>query len=203
MAQRVPRRRLYHENWKRGFVQNSRHGNDIAKERALLWVDNDMRCSVGAVMLPNAHGWPEKTWGSKRFESLSAEAIKAMRHTYRGRTYQVRDVRTAFVDAERHGQNVELEVKDIRPYATDEWLRKILDRVRRHARAIFGTGWRKRVNIKVVSTMGSGIDFALRVCRIAHSLNFVTLVSAQGKDRFRRRWPSYVTYVRGSAVPVR
>lgn len=182
MAKKVPPRRLYHDNWRRAQVQNSRRGNVLAHEQGKPWIDNDWLLSLDKRTWENRHGWPEQ---------MTPAQIKACR-----------DAREAFADADHFGQSVEAEIKNLTPITDDE-LRDSLARMKRQAIAAFGERWwTTRVNLKIVSTIGPA-GYALRVARIARDLGFVVLITVRGKDRFRRTWPDSVAYVRGALVPVR
>lgn len=207
MTSKVPPRKLYHENWKRGFIQNSPHGNDIAKSRGDTWVDNDFHLSADLAWA-NMHGWPEETWGPGKPETWTWAVLSRKRHTYANRTYQLRDFATAIRDASARHQGMEAEIKDLRPIPVlsgdGDVIRGCLERMRSHAIAAWGPKWREHLNLKIVSTMAGGLDhYALPIARIAGELGIPVLITARGKDRLRKVWPSYVTYVRNSLRKVR
>lgn len=199
MTQPVPKRRLYHENWRRGFIQNSAHGNELAHEARDAWLDNDFGWSSDLAWV-NAHGYPETVWGRRRFVARSWADLKELRHRYRGRTYHLRDARETFRDAAALGQKVEAEVKNVKPLNRPENRRTMFRRLANHAANQFGQKWRQQVNVKMVSTMGGGLGYVLPMLESAHAEGFETLLSVRGRHRFRKTWPAYVTYVRGSLV---
>lgn len=204
MAQRVPKRKLYHENWKRAFVQNSREGNLIAHDAGIDWLDNDWHVSLLAEMLANEHGWPETIWGTDRPETVPAATLKRKRAKRGGKVFHIRDFPEALRDLQEFGQSMEAEVKNWKPYAKQATLRQLMGRMAGHARKILGDRWCLRLNVKIVSTMGGGWNsYGVHVAEAAHWAGIPVLVTARGKDRFRRKWPATVTYVRGSLVPVR
>jgi hypothetical protein len=204
MARRVPKRRLGHKNWRQGFIQNSPHGNDLFAEQTCDWVDNDGHLSADRAWV-NGHGWPEKTWGSKRFEVRTWEELSKLHHRYRGRVYSLRTAAQAFRDAHKREQSVEWEIKDIRPLnQIDGVVWEALQRLARHAEETWGPKWAQHLNLKMVSTMGGGFEsYVLPIAQMAHELGIPVLITARGRDRFRRKWPACVTYVRNSLVPVR
>lgn len=198
---RVPPRRLYHEDWRRGFIQNSPHGNEIAHARGCDWVDNDFQLSLRAEAIANAHGWPERVWGTTRFVLRPWVALSKLRHVDAGRVYSLRTLADAFKDAAKLGQSVEAEVKDWRPYTSPIELKAIMSRIARHAQAAYGPKWAERVNIKFVSTMAGGLTYSLAICRAAHGEGIPTLLTVRGKDRFNRfKDHQEITYVRNSLV---
>lgn len=194
---RAPRYRLYHRNWRTGYLQNSAYGDAEARDRGIAWRDRDFHLSSDSAWI-NAHGRPEKVWGTERFEAMPWSYWQRRRYRKGKRVFHLRDARETFADAKATGGKVEAEIKNVRPQ--EQLLPAALRRMRRHAEAVWGDAWREHVTIKVVSTMG-GRDYALHVMRCAHDAGFRTLLTVRGRDRFKRyKGATYITWVRNSAV---
>lgn len=194
---RAPKYRLYHRNWRTGYLQNSARGDAEAKRQGKPWVDNDWHLSSDGGWV-NGHGAPEKVWGVKRFESQTWAVLKR-KQIKRGKFYyHLRNAPEAFADAKQYGRKVEAEIKDVRPLAAQ--LPTALARMKRHAIATWGDGWADHVTVKAVSTIG-GPGYALDVMGAAHDLGFNTLLTVRGRDRFRRyEGHTEITWVRNSLV---
>lgn len=202
---RVPSRRLGHEPWRRGYLVNSRVGSDLMKRRGKNWVDNDGHLSApdaaGRCAWVRGHGAPETFWLKKgdRFENHTHAELSKLHRKVGAQTYHLDDARQAFTDNHHAGLGTEWDVKNVEPWDTEAILDDAMARLAAHAAAVYGTSWRKHVNVKVLTTWG--LPYALRVCQAAHKHGIPTLVSVRGKHRFNRfAGHTEITYVRGSAV---
>ena len=200
---RVPKRRLGHKSWRRDAFVNSRAGSEAMAELGKDWVDNDGQCSAPDGDQPpawvNAHGAPSRFWLPKgdRFQNHTWAELSKMHRRVNGAVVSLRDARHAFRDNAAHDLGTEWDVKNLRPW--DSYLDDLMARLARHAEDAYGKNWRKRVNVKVLTTWG--LPYALKVCRAAHKHGIPTLLSVRGKHRFNRFiGHTEITYVRGSAV---
>lgn len=198
---KAPGRRVYHRTWRSGFLVNSTQGSHAAKKAGYSWVDHDHHLSKGGEKWVNAHGAPEKVWGTARFESQSWESLARKHKRYKGQVYSLRTGGQTLRDNARLKLNTEFEVKDVRPYDSLTLLERAFHRLAVAAQDAYGDTWRKHVVVKVLTDLSGGEPYALRVCKAAHSAGFETMLLARGKSRFSRFTDkTYVTYVRGSAV---
>lgn len=202
---KVPPRRLHHENWRRGYRVNSAWGAYDAKHLGKTWIDNDGHISApdgdAKPTWVNSHGTPETFWLPKgdRFENHTWTELSRMRKKRGGEVFHLRDLRRTLLDNATYDIGTEWDVKNLRPWASDENLDDLMARFARHAKAAYGRRWQQRVNMKTVTEWG--LPYSLRLCRAAHKHDIPTLLSVRGKHRFNRFiGHEEVTYVRGSAV---
>jgi hypothetical protein len=195
----APRGKTYHRNWRKAYVANSRYGSAAAKARRCVRIDNDGQRSIDFEWI-NEHGAPSRFWFAKgdRAKEHPAEQLLNRARVVGRRTYQLRSDYETFCDNAEHGVGTEWEVKDLRPI-TDEQLAAMFADLARDAKAAYGADWRRHVIVKVLTDLGGGLPYALRVCRAAHAAGFRTMLLARGRARFRRfaAHPE-ITYVRGS-----
>lgn len=201
MARRVPRWRTFHSPWIRAYVANSRYGAAAARRQRCAKIDNDGQRSIDFRWI-NEHGAPSRFWfakGDRAKEHHAEELLKRSRVIGR-RVFRLRSSAEAFADNAAQGVGTEWEVKDLRPI-TDEQLAAMFAELARDAQAAYGDDWQQQVVVKVLTNLGGGLPYALRVCRAAHAAGFRTILLARGRARFRR-FPNRpeITYVRGSAV---
>lgn len=196
---RAPVGRTLHRNWRRAHVANSRFGSAAAQARHCKRIDNDGQRSIDYEWI-NEHGAPSRFWfakGDRAKEHPAADLLKRSRIVGR-RVYPLRSSLEAFRDNAAHGVGTEWEVKDLRPI-TDEQLAAMFAQLAQDAEDAYGPDWRRHVLVKVLTDLGGGVPYALRVCRAAHAAGFRTMLLARGRARFRTfRVHPEVTYVRGS-----
>ena len=199
----APRHRVYHRRWTSGHVVNSERGSVLARDAGCHWIDNDFHLSKYGQSWINAHGAPEIFWLPRhdRFERhTTAELLKRGR-VYRGHVERLRTIRQTFADNHHHGLSTEVEVKDVRPWATPEILDRAFARLVRHAQAVYGDGWRDHVVVKVLTNLGGGEAYALKICAAAHAHGIPTMLLVRGRCRFKTyAGREEITYVRGSVV---
>lgn len=199
----APGHRLYHRNWTSAHVVNSARGAVLARDAGCTWIDNDFHLSKFGQAWVNAHGAPELFWlrrGDKFERHTSADLFKWQRVT-NGHVWTLRNVRQTFEDNHHHGLNTEVEVKDVRPWDTTAILDAAFGRMAAHAAAVYGPDWQQHVVVKVLTNLGGGEHYALRICAAAHAHGIPTMLLARGLCRFKRYLGhSEVTYVRGSVV---
>lgn len=201
MAKRVPRWRTYHRNWRTAYFANSRYGAAAAQRRHCPKIDNDGQRSIDFRWI-NEHGAPSRFWfakGDRAKEHHADELLKRSR-VVGSRVFPLRSSLEAFRDNAAHDTDTEWEVKDLRPI-TDEQLAEMFAQLARDAEDAYGPGWQDHVVVKVLTDLGGGLRYALRICRAAHAAGFRTMLLARGRARFMRfRGHPEITYVRGSAV---
>jgi hypothetical protein len=196
---RAPAGHAYHRAWRTAFFANSRYGSAAAQARHCKRIDNDGQRSIDFEWI-NEHGAPSRFWFAKHDrakEHPAAELLKRSRVVGR-RVYPLRSSLEAFRDNAAHGVGTEWEAKDLRPI-TNEHLAAMFTQLARDAADAYGPDWQRHVLVKVLTDLGGGPPYALRVCRAAHAAGFDTMLLARGRARFRtfRAHPE-VTYVRGS-----
>jgi hypothetical protein len=175
----------------------------VARARGDRWIDNDFHFTYAGDDWGNDHGAPLRLFFSKgdRMEKHPSAEVFALRRTVNGVEYHIRTLREALEDNHHHGLNTEVEVKDVRPWATAPILRARMAELAKTALEVYGPDWRKHVNVKVLTDLGGGLRFALNVCRAAHHFGIPTILLARGRARFMRfRNHPAITWVRGSAV---
>lgn len=199
MAKRSPRRPGYHRPWRWAYIANSRYGSARAKALGRVVIDNDGQRSIDFEWI-NEHGAPSRFWFAKgdRAKEHPAEQLLKRQRVIGSRVYRLRSAAEAFRDNAAHGIDTEWEVKDIRP-VTDEQLAAMMADLAAAAEDAYGPEYRRHVVVKVLTDLGGGVLYALRVCRAAHP-HFNTMILARGRARYRTfaAHPE-VTYVRGSA----
>lgn len=201
---RAPRRRTFHRKWTSAYVANSERGAVLAQEEGCRAIDNDWHLSKRGRAWINAHGAPERFWlpRGQRFEwHESAHLFGLERHDEHGRAYHIRDLREALEDNHRRGLDTEAEVKDVRPWATEAILSARFAQMARVAESVYGPSWRRHFLVKVLTDLGGGEKYALKICRFAHAAGIPTMLLVRGHCRFKRyRGHPEITYVRGSLV---
>lgn len=203
MPKRAPRRRVGHRRWRTSYVTNSARGAVIARDNGEHWIDNDWHLTKYGQDWGNDHGAPLHLFFRKgdRMERHTSEDVFGRSVIINGHEYHVRHLREALEDNHKNGLGTEVEIKDVRPWATAPILHARMAELARTAEEVYGPEWRKHVNVKVLSNLGGGIRYALKVCRIAHAHGIPTILLARGRARFMRfRNHPAITYVRGSAV---
>lgn len=203
MPKRAPRRRVGHRSWRTSYLTNSERGAIRAHELGEHWIDNDWHLTHGGQDWGNDHGAPLHLFFRKgdRMERHTSDDVFARTVVVDGHEYHIRRLREALEDNHRHGLNTELEVKDVRPWATAEILAARFAEIAQVAAEVYGPDWAQHVNVKVLSNLGGGIRYALKICRFAHAVGAPTILLARGRARFMRfRGHPEITYVRGSAV---
>lgn len=202
---RVPRRRLGHGSWRRGYFYNSRNGSEYFGRRNKNWADNDGHLSApdenDQCAWVRTHGAPETFYLTKRdrFEHHTWAVLSKIRRTHGAEVYSLDTARKAFADNHRNGLGTEWEVKNINPWDDPKHLNDAMQRLARHAAEVYGANWRRYVNVKVLTTWG--LPYALRICRAAHDAGIPTLLSVRGRFRYQRFiGHEEITYVRGSLV---
>lgn len=196
---RRPTWSTYHRNWRWAYIANSRYGSKAAKVQRSARIDNDGQRSLDYQWI-NEHGAPSRFWfakGDRAKEHPAAELLKRSR-TLGRRTYPLRSAAEAFRDNAAHGIGTEWEVKDLRP-VSDAHLTAMMADLAHAAHAAYGPDWHRHVVVKVLTNLGGGLPYALRICRAAHALDIPTMLLPRGRDRWRRfSGRTAVTYVRGS-----
>jgi hypothetical protein len=196
---RRPTWSTYHRNWRYAYVANSRYGSVAAKRRRKRRIDNDGQRSIDFEWI-NEHGAPSRFWfakGDRAKEHTAAELMKRSR-VVGARTYPLRSAAEAFRDNAAHDVGTEWEVKDLRPIS-DEQLDAMMADLAADAQAAYGPDWHEHVVVKVLTDLGGGLRYALRICRAAHAHDIPTMLLVRGRARWRRFvGHTEITYVRGS-----
>jgi hypothetical protein len=203
MPKPAPRRRVGHRPWRTSYITNSARGAAIAQRLGEHVIDNDFHLTYGGQDWGNDHGAPSHVFFRKgdRMERHPSSVVFAKRVTINGHEYHIRGLREALEDNHRHGLNTEIEIKDVRPWATAGILDARLAEIAATAEAVYGGDWQRHVVVKVLTNLGGGLRYALKICRIAHAHGIPTMLLARGRARFMRfRGHPEITYVRGSAV---
>jgi hypothetical protein len=203
VPKRAPRRRTGHRNWRWSYITNSERGAVIARRLGEDWVDNDWHVTKYGQDWGNDHGAPLHLFFRKgdRMERHTSEEVFALKVTVNGVEYHIRTLREALEDNQRNGVGTEVEVKDWRPWATRDIIHARMAELARTALEVYGPQWRRHVNVKVLTNLGGGLRYALKVCRIAHHYGIPTILLVRGRARFMRfRNHPAITWVRGSAV---
>jgi hypothetical protein len=197
-----PRRPIwstYHRNWRWAYVANSRRGSRLARAKRKRKIDNDGQRSIDYQWI-NEHGAPSRFWfakGDRAKEHRAAELLGRARVVGR-HTYPLRSSLEAFRDNAAESRDTEWEVKDLRPI-TDAQLGAMMADLARDAEDAYGPDWRKHVVVKVLTDLGGGLPYALRICRAAHATGIPTMLLARKRARFRRfHGHTEITYIRGS-----
>jgi len=212
----APGKAFYH-NDKRiknagGVYADARKGTVAAHAKGYTWIDQDGQLSfrtrahkvAGAgrisssadLVWVNAHGAPfnPKWLKKRRFETRVWNQIK--------HRAGLRSVAKTLRQDARHGLSVEWEVKNVQPFTTDAALDAAFANLASVAQRYYGSAWRSRVQIKVLSNLSGGRAYALNVLKHAHAYGFTTMFLARGKWA-RKQIPvsaqSYVNYVRGAS----
>lgn len=198
---KVARWRTFHRNWIRAFVANSHYGSAAAQRQHCAKIDNDGQRSSDFQWI-NEHGAPSRFWfarGDRAAKHPAAELLKRSR-VIGARTFPLRGSLEAFKDNAAHGVGTEWEVKDLRPI-DDTHLAAMFTQLARDAATAYGPDWQQHVVVKVLTNLGGGLHYALRICRYAHAAGFHTMLLPRGAARFRR-FPNHpeITFIRGSAV---
>lgn len=200
---RAPRHRTLHRSWRTAQVANSERGAVLARDGGYPWVDNDWHLTQHGQDWGNDHGAPSRFWFPKgdRMERHTSAEVFAMRKTVNGVEHHIRTLREALTDNQRQGRNTEVEVKDVHPWDTPAILDARMAELAQTAAEVYGPNWRRHIVVKVLTNLGGGIPYALKVCRAAHRHGIPTMLLARGRARFLRfRNHPAVTWVRGSAV---
>lgn len=203
MPKRAPRRRVAHRGWRTSYVTNSDRGAAIAQASGEHVIDNDFHLTYGGKDWGNDHGAPLHLFFRKgdRMEHHTSEDVFARTVVINGHEYHVRTMRETLEDNHRHGLGTEIEIKDVRPWATAEIFAARFAEIAQVAQDVYGPDWRHHVVVKVLTDLGGGLRYALKVCRFAHAEHIPTMLLARGRARFMRfRGHPEITWVRGSAV---
>lgn len=196
---RRPTWSTYHRNWRWAYVANSRYGSAKARRKGKRRIDNDGQRSIDFAWI-NEHGAPSRFWFAKgdRAKEHRAEQLLRLSRVIGRRTFPLRSAAEAFRDNAAQGVGTEWEVKDLRPI-TDEDLDAMFADLARDAEAAYGPRWHREVVVKVLTDLGGGLHYALRICRAAHRNGHRTMLLVRGRDRLRRfKGHTEITYVRGS-----
>jgi hypothetical protein len=215
VARSAPGRALYHNNVRQragsGTVGDSLRGTRLAAARHYQWIDQDGHLAFSSLATRrgganrvtqaahltwvNAHGAPfNPRWLKKgRFETRSWSGLK--------RRAGLRNADMTFKQNAAYGLSVEWEVKDIKPFTTPAALDAAFASLAASAQRYYGSAWRSRVQIKMLSNLSGGLPFALKVLRYAHAHGFTTMLLARGSATRTQIPPAahaYVDYVRGA-----
>lgn len=204
----APTRSVFHDDTRiktaGGVVSDSRVAAALAARKHYHWIDSDVRLThrnrAGLKMgthdpnlVPvNGHGAPYNPsyLKGRQYEDVSLDTVPGM---YLFSTAVKRNA--------AHGLATEAEVKDIHPYHSDENLHRLMLDLRAAAVAAYGKGWRRSFNVKVLTDLSGGVEYALRVAEAAHAVGIPTMILVRGKWRYTRlpaRANQFVTYVRGA-----
>ena len=200
---RAPRRKTLHRRWRTSYITNSARGAVLARDGGYPWIDNDFHLTGGGEDWGNDHGAPSRFWFAKgdRMEKHTSAEVFAMRKTVNGRVHHIRTLRETLEDNHHQGRNTEIEVKDVRPWATAGILAARFAEIADTAREVYGEHWRQHVAVKVLTDFGGGLRYALKICRFAHANGIPTILLARGPARFKRFvGHEEITWVRGSVV---
>lgn len=192
-----------HRSWRTSYVTNSERGAVLARDSGERWIDNDWHLTYGGEDWGNDHGAPLRLFFGKgdRMERHPSAEVFALTRTVNGHEYHVRTLREALEDNHHHGLGTEFEVKDVRPWATPEILHARFAELARVAREVYGEHWRRYVVVKVLTDLGGGERYALKICRHAHAHDIPTMLLARRRARFKHYYGHpEITWVRGSAV---
>jgi hypothetical protein len=202
MPSRSPGRKVFHDDWPQTpYGSNSHHGPHLAESHKCGWIDNDATRTSNDVLI-NDHGNPLRAYFRKGDRSIHHTWAQVQQLTYdhAGETYRLRSIAQALKDNAALGIRTEVEIKYLGPISKAR-LDAILRQLAADAEAAYGADWRAHAEVKVLSNLTGGVNYALRVCRAAHAAGFTTILLARGTARFRRfKGRTAVTYVRGSAV---
>lgn len=199
MPKRAPGRHTFHRNWRRVYFANSRYGAARAHATGCGWIDNDGQRSIDYEWI-NEHGAPSRFWFAKgdRAKEHHAEQLLKRQRVIGRRVYPLRSAHEALRDNAEHFVRTEWEVKDLRPI-TDEHLAVMFAELVDAARDAYGPNWHRHLVVKVLTDLGGGVPYALRICRAAHAAGVPTMLLARGRARFRLfRGHEEITYIRGS-----
>ena len=211
----APGKALYHNNARTrgagGTVGDSLRGTRAAAARHYQWIDQNGQLAYASravrkagpnrISQPahltwvNAHGSPfNPRWLKKgRFETRAWTAI--------GKRPGLRNADMTFKQNAAYRISVEWEVKDIKPFTSAAALNSAFASLAASAQRYYGSSWRSRVQVKMLSNLSGGQAFALRVLSYAHAHGFTTIYLARGGATSRQIPASahaYVTYVRGA-----
>jgi hypothetical protein len=186
-----------------GVVSDSVGAAALAASKHFHWIDSDLhvthRTTAGKkrgsadldMAAVNGHGSPYyPAWlRNSRFEehSLQDHHMLLFSDTLR---------RNA-----QHGLGTEIEIKDLHGYASPQHLRALFSRLAADAQRAYGKGWRNHAIVKVLSNLGGGEAYALKILRYAHLFGFRTMFLARGQwvtKRLPAEAAAYVSWVRGA-----
>lgn len=211
----APGKAFYH-NDKRiknagGVYADAARGTRAAHAKGYTWIDQDgqlvfqarpqklagaARISQAADLVwVNAHGSPfNPKWLKKgRFETKTWAAIQ--------NRPGLRDAAATMRQDAKYGLSVEWEVKNVHPFTKAATLDAAFANLAALARQYYGTAWRSRVEIKVLSNLSGGQKYALKVLKHAHAAGFTTMFLSRGSTtgiQIPASAQTYVTYVRGA-----
>ncbi|MCW2754644.1 MAG: hypothetical protein JWQ32_2055 [Marmoricola sp.] len=198
---RAPRYKLAHWPWWRAFIANSITGTRRAKARGCKRIDNDHERTRDWTIV-RSHGAPSTFWLPKgdRIKHHAWAELAQLRREFKGDVYWLTQADVGFIQNSRAGLGEEAEIKDWLPARQEDLEDVFLDWMTA-ARQAWGPTWQHQLTIKVLTNLPGGLDYALMVCRAAHSVGIPTMLLVRGRDRFRtfEGFPE-VTYVRGSLV---
>ena len=199
VTKRAPKRHVAHYNQKianaGGTLGDSKLGSQIAHEHGYKWIDCNGHLTRDLFWV-NAHGAPFLPGWMRKGDKFENHAAASLRKDHPA----LRDARATFRQNAELGLSTEWEVKDVRPLATDVNLRTAFARLRASAQAAYGDDWQKRVEVKVLTSLGGGLRYALRICKAAHEAGFTTIILPRGLAKVRRINNPAVTYNRGGRV---
>ncbi|UDY24444.1 hypothetical protein [Nocardioides sp. Kera G14] len=211
----APGKAFYHSDTRikgaGGTLGDSLRGTKAARAHRYTWIDNNgqlafsnksaRRGGAGKVRAAsqvtwvNAHGAPfNPRWlKNGRFETRAWTGVRK----HKG----LRDALTTFRQNAAYGLSTEWEVKNIRPFNAPAALNAAFANLASAARAAYGASWQRRVQVKMLSNLTGGQNFALSVLKVAHAYGFTTILLARGANT-RSQFPvaahQYVDYVRGA-----
>lgn len=211
----APGKSLYHNNARipnaGGTVGDSLRGTKLAAARHYQWIDQNgqlsytsravLRAGARRISQPahltwvNAHGAPfNPRWlGKGRFENRAWANLR--------RRPGLRNAEMTFQQNAARHVFVEWEVKDIKPFTSTAALNAAFANLATAAKRYYGSAWRSRVEVKMLSNLSGGPAFALRVLQVAHAHGFTTIYLARGaaaRTQIPASAHAYVTYVRGA-----
>jgi hypothetical protein len=178
-----------------GTKGDSAAGSREAYGEGYHWIDCNGHASSDA--------WPFNMHGAPFNPVWIRPGDKLERHKaawIRKRHPRLRTAETTFRQNERLGLSTEWEVKDLRPVTSDADLELYFARLAEAARLAYGPGWRKRVEVKVLSDLGGGLHYAKRVLRFAHAEGFTTIILPRGKHAKQAISEPYIDFNRGGRV---
>jgi hypothetical protein len=203
----APSHRFFHDDHRistgGGVVSDSIGAAALAASKHYHWIDSDLhvthRTTAGKksghrdldMVAVNGHGSPfYPAWlCNSRFEEHSLQDHHML----------------LFADTLRrnaqHGLSTEIEVKDLHGYATEAHLARLFAQLAADAQRAYGAKWRDHAIVKVLSNLGGGLDYALRVLKAAHAAGFRGMLLARGKwvvTRIPAEAAAYVSWVRGA-----
>lgn len=191
-----------------GVASDRRAGTLAAAHAGKRWIDNNgqlmHRTHAGIALAGadrdlvwvNAHGAPFNPAYIPKGDRFEDHAYEDVHSKHPG----LRTSLQTFKQNCHEGLSTEWEAKDLHPFGHAAALEHAFELLAQDAEAAYGSKWHKRAQVKVLTNLAGGLEYALHVCKAAHGVGFTTLILPRGADVHRVINEPYITYNRGGRV---